>query len=323
MDAGLDAGNVYEGPNPVEGEEAMEEEMDEFAYERAKTAFQEFLLRFRVRNSFPYRDKLRQSWALGHMLLEIDLDDLAAFDPTLANLLVADPSGLIPLLEGAVTLTAQAEFAGAPPSDGLPGAAPPQQHQQVQILLRSSGSALPIRHLDSTHVGRLVMVAGIVISASRVHAKPTHVAVVCKNAECRYHSEPLEIPCSSGFGGANIPKRCIEEERRRNNDKNFKCGPDPYLIIGDKSRYCDHQVLKLQESPETIPTGEMPRHVQLSVDRYLVDKASPGTRVTVIGIYMIPAGGGGKKRAGKNAADMKSPYLRVVGMQMDRDGAGR
>jgi hypothetical protein len=38
-----------------------------------------------VRNSFPYRDKLRQSWALGRNVLEIDLDDLMAFDAQLAN----------------------------------------------------------------------------------------------------------------------------------------------------------------------------------------------------------------------------------------------
>ncbi len=218
-------------------------------------------------------------------------------------------------MEAAATETAMREFAGV-------GVA--QVSQQVQILLKSSGNAFPIRSLNSTHVGRLVIVAGIVISASRVNAKATHLAVVCKNPECRYSKEPLEIPCSSGFGGANIPKRCIEEERRA--DKTFRCGPNPYLIVGDKSRYCDHQVLKLQESPETVPTGEMPRNVQLTVDRYLVDKASPGTRVTVIGVYMIPqgrkkpSGGGGGKGGG---GDARTPYLRVVGMQMDREGAGR
>jgi DNA replication licensing factor MCM5 len=65
----------------------------------------------------------------------------------------------------------------------------------------------------------------------------------------------------------------------------------------------------------------MPRNVQLTVDRYLVDKASPGTRVTVIGVYMIPQGR--KKQGGKGGGEAKAPYLRVVGMQMDREGAGR
>ena len=38
----------------------------------------------------------------------------------------------------------------------------------------------------------------------------------------------------------------------------------------------DQQTLKLQENPESVPTGEMPRHVMLSCERYLVDRAVPG-----------------------------------------------
>lgn len=41
------------------------------------------------------------------------------------------------------------------------------------------------------------------------------------------------------------------------------------------------QTLKLQEAPDHIPTGDMPRHIQLYVDRALVDKMVPGNRVQV------------------------------------------
>jgi hypothetical protein len=34
----------------------------------------------------------------------------------------------------------------------------------------------------------------------------------------------------------------------------------------------DFQTLRLQESPETIPTGEMPRHILMTCERYLTDK---------------------------------------------------
>lgn len=46
-------------------------------------------------------------------------------------------------------------------------------------------------------------------------------------------------------------------------------------------------MLKLQESPESVPNGEMPRHISLYCDRYLCDRAVPGNRVTVIGVYSI------------------------------------
>ena len=47
------------------------------------------------------------------------------------------------------------------------------------------------------------------------------------------------------------------------------------------------QVLKLQESPDAVPKGELPRHMQLYCDRYLTDKVVPGNRVTVMGVYSI------------------------------------
>ena len=43
----------------------------------------------------------------------------------------------------------------------------------------------------------------------------------------------------------------------------------------------------LQERPEDVPTGELPRSVQLVADRHLVGRVAPGTRVTVYGIYSI------------------------------------
>lgn len=62
---------------------------------------------------------------------------------------------------------------------------------------------------------------------------------------------------------------------------------DPYFIVPEKCRCIDYQLLKLQEAPEAVPNGELPRHVQLYCDRYLCDRVVPGNRVTVIGIYSI------------------------------------
>jgi DNA replication licensing factor MCM5 len=37
--------------------------------------------------------------------------------------------------------------------------------------------------------------------------------------------------------------------------------------MADICEYIDQQTLKLQESPEVVPTGEMPRNIMLTVDR--------------------------------------------------------
>jgi len=58
--------------------------------------------------------------------------------------------------------------------------------------------------------------------------------------------------------------------------------------------------LKLQEAPELIPTGEMPRNVMLTVDRNLTDICTPGNRVKIVGILSITGGKGGGQNSGAN-----------------------
>ena len=52
-------------------------------------------------------------------------------------------------------------------------------------------------------------------------------------------------------------------------------------------RYVDQQTLKLQEAPEAVPTGEMPRSTLVVVERGLVDRASPGARVSMLGMLSL------------------------------------
>lgn len=58
-------------------------------------------------------------------------------------------------------------------------------------------------------------------------------------------------------------------------------------MVTDLCDYVDQQSLKLQEAPELVPTGEMPRTFILSSDRYLTDKVTPGNRVKVVGVLSI------------------------------------
>lgn len=48
----------------------------------------------------------------------------------------------------------------------------------------------------------------------------------------------------------------------------MKCPVDPYFIIPDRCICIDFQTLRLQESPDAVPHGEMPRHLQLYCDRW-------------------------------------------------------
>lgn len=60
-----------------------------------------------------------------------------------------------------------------------------------------------------------------------------------------------------------------------------------YFCISNCPFICIYQVLKLQETPENIPQGEMPRHLTVYCERVLCEKVAPGARVIVLGIYSI------------------------------------
>ena len=81
-----------------------------------------------------------------------------------------------------------------------------------------------------------------------------------------------------------LPRRC---ENSNNPNNTTPCPVDPFIILPDKSDFLDVQKLKLQETPEDIPTGEMPRHIWLFTERKLVNKVKPGSRVKIVGIYKI------------------------------------
>lgn len=132
-----------------------------------------------------------------------------------------------------------------------------------------------------------------------------------------------------------------------------KCPVDPYFIIPDRCVCVDFQTLRLQESPDAVPHGEMPRHLQLYCDRlgprkrgfpaaallssdcclrlcssssvrYLCDRVVPGNRVTIVGIYSIKKMAAAKAKGKEKSAGVgiRSSYLRVVGIQLDTEGAG-
>lgn len=128
---------------------------------------------------------------------------------------------------------------------------------------------------------------------------------------------------ASGFGGVNIPRVC-DSVSNKNVDNSEKCPLDSYMIVPEMCEYIDQQTLKIQETPESIPTGEIPRSFQLYCERYLVNRASPGTRLSVTGVYMANEKSGGILKKGGNLNDInQKPYIKVVGIQLENQKSGK
>lgn len=154
----------------------------------------------------------------------------------------------------------------------------------IQIHLRSGLNMLQFRDLTANTMNKLVRIPGIVISASVLSSRATKL-----HLQCRSCGSPLDIYPSGGMGGVGggsdrgLPRVCGAPVGGKK--KNDDCPLDPYLIVHSKSTFADQQTLKLQEAPDMVPVGELPRHMLLSVDRNLTGKVVPGSRVVATGIY--------------------------------------
>lgn len=116
---------------------------------------------------------------------------------------------------------------------------------------------------------------------------------------------------------ANETNNCDESTRKN-------CGGlILIIIIHESSKFIDQQFLKLQEIPELVPVGEMPRNLTMTCDRYLTNKVIPGTRVTIVGIYSIYSsknGAGSGRSGGGNGGSgvaIRTPYIKILGIQSD------
>ena len=95
------------------------------------------------------------------------------------------------------------------------------------------------------------------IKCSSINSKATVLGVTC--GKC---SQTKQISAKDPLAIIQIPMKCD-----RGGAPGEDCGPNSFEINADLCEFIDQQKLKLQESPEVVPTGEMPRNIELVVER--------------------------------------------------------
>lgn len=101
---------------------------------------------------------------------------------------------------------------------------------------------------------------------------------------CKGCRNTKTIPVTGGFSAITLPRYCDSPSiGGAPND----CPVDPFVIVHDKCKFVDSQVIKLQEAPDMVPVGDLPRHTILNADRWLTNRVVPGMRAVVMGIYSI------------------------------------
>jgi replicative DNA helicase Mcm len=219
--------------------------------------FQEFL------KTEKYRQRISQMAVTGRTSLSVDFEDLFAFDQELAEGLLNKPDDNLKNANSAAYAQLQIED-------------PEYAEKNETITVRVTHLLGPtqLRKLGSIHIGKLVMVEGIVVRSTPVRPMVMQAAFRCKRCG-------TITPVKQTGQFLRAPFACSSPDCR---------AKGPYEFVQEESTFIDSQDLRLQERPEDLPPGQLPRtlHVKL-VGTEIVDVARPGDHVSAVGVVRASA----------------------------------
>ena len=128
-----------------------------------------------------------------------------------------------------------------------------------------------IRQLRSQQLGKLISINGTITRSSEVKPELIKGTFICKM-------------CNSAV-------KNVEQQFRYTEPKvcsNLNCNNhNKWELLEEDSVFSDWQKLKVQENPNDIPTGSMPRTIDVILRNELVEKAKPGDKCNFIGTLIV------------------------------------
>lgn len=205
-----------------------------------------------------HRERISQMTVNDSSSLISDFEDLIVFDMSLAENLREKPDEYLEHVNRAAY--SQLEIEDSEYASKI---------ESVIVRFRNLPESTHLRMLGAANIGKLVMVEGIIVRAAPIEPQVTRGAFNCKRCETIVYLDQ-----TGPF--LKMPSRC----------ENPTCqSKGPFTLLHEESTFIDYQQIRIQERPEDLPPGQLPRTLTVKlVSRDLVDKARPGDHVAVTGI---------------------------------------
>ena len=146
--------------------------------------------------------------------------------------------------------------------------------EEVTVRFRSLPESTHLRMLGAANIGKLVMVEGIIVRATPVQPQVLRAAFKCKRC-----GETAYVDQAGPF--LKAPLNCEVPQCH---------SKGPFEFVQEGSTFIDYQQIRIQERPEDLPPGQLPRTLNVKlVSRDLVDKARPGDHVAITGVVRAAA----------------------------------
>jgi replicative DNA helicase Mcm len=209
-----------------------------------------------------YRQKISQMAVSGKTSLIVDFEELLIFDNRLAEELRERPDEYLKHANNAAYAQLQTE-------DPEYAEKVAEKEETVTVRIVRLLDIAPLRKLGSDHIGKLVMIEGIVVRSTPVRPMVMRAAFKCKRC-----GEITPLDQTGQF--LKAPFTC----------SNPSCAAKGMFdFVQEESTFIDSQDLRMQERPEDLPPGQLPRtlHVKL-VGGEIVDVARPGDHASIVGV---------------------------------------
>ncbi len=195
--------------------------------------------------------ELRRVATAGQKSLVIEFEKLLESDKALVKELLDAPGGFFDVADAALEGITK-----------VPGA---------RFRVKGLDSTIEIRSIRAEHVSKFIQVEGIMTRAGEV--KPEAKEAVFK---CRRCGEEIRVPQVGEF--FREPLACDNPNCRKKG---------PFDLVVESTVFRDWQSIQLQEPPEKLRGGRMPRRLDGIIRDDFVDKAVPGNHVTLTGVLRV------------------------------------
>ena len=217
--------------------------------------FQSFLGSFPTPRETKYRDRFSDIARTGINSLVVDFEDLMQSDRLLAEDILEKPDELLPHLDEA----ALSQFKIDAGAEVVP--------DHIHVRLRGLPLKIDMRKMGAKHIGKLISVEGILVRTGSVQPLLTKALFKCRG--CDATTGPIQQRGNTMV----LPAFCDGCKR-----------VGSFELMETESEFINSQRMRIQERPEDLPPGQLPRWADVILTEDLVDVARPGDRVTLVGI---------------------------------------
>lgn len=226
--------------------------------------FENFVKNFVDSNgNHKYLNQVYEMIAYRKKSLIVDFSDLFSFSEKLASEVIANPNYVLQILNDRLLKIIEE-------IDPIYK----NEIERVNVRLVNIPRVVELRKLRSNDINKLVAVEGILTKQTPVKERIYKATFKHVHSEC---NQEFEWPEEGEMGEIiKMPITCP------------RCGKTgQFELIPEKTKLIDWQKVILQERPEEVPPGQLPRQLEVILEDDLVDSARPGDRVRITGILEI------------------------------------